>query len=153
MKYLPQSKAWVVYAAWGCVIASILHVVTIFAGAAWFDFLGAPPEYGQMMRDGNYVYPVIVTLLIAGTLAIWAAYAFSALKTPLPYARLILGAVAAIFLLRGIIGIPINLYILTKTGPTTMTLFHIAASVFVLTLGWGFVAAFRRAEMKNTVIC
>lgn len=146
MSYLPQSKAWVLYAAWGCVIASILHVVTIFAGAEWFDFLGAPPEYGQMMRDGNYVYPVIVTLLIAGTLAIWAAYAFSALKKPLPYARLILGAVAAIFLLRGLGGIPITLFILSKTGATMMTLFHIAASVFVLTLGLGFVAAFRQVK-------
>ena len=146
MSYLPHSKAWVLYAAWGCAAASILHVVTIFAGADWFDFLGAPPEYGQMMRDGNYVYPVVVTLLIAGMLAVWAAYAVSALKKPLPYARLILGAVAAIFLLRGLLGIPITLFILTKTGPTAIILFHIAVSVFVLTLGWGFVAAFRRVK-------
>ena len=146
MSYLPQSKAWVLYAAWGCAAASILHVVAIFAGADWFDFLGAPPEYGQMMRDGNYVYPVVVTLLIAGMLAVWAAYAVSALKKPLPYARLILGAVAAIFLLRGLLGIPITLFILTKTGPTAIILFHIAASVFVLTLGLGFVAAFRRVK-------
>ena len=149
MKYLPQSKAWVLYAAWGCVAGSLLHIVTIFAGAEWFDFLGAPPEYGQMMQDGNYVYPVVVTLLIAGTLAVWAAYAFWALKKPLPFARLICGFVAAIFLLRGIVGIPITLFILTKTGPTMMTLLHIAASVFVLTLGLGFVAAFRR--LKNVM--
>ena len=143
MTYLPQSKAWVLYAASGCAAGALLHIAAIFAGPEWFDFLGAPPEYGQMMRGGNYVYPVVVTLLIAGTLAIWAAYAFSALKKPLPYARLILGAVAAIFLLRGVLGIPITLFILTKSGPAAMTLFHIAASVFVLTLGWGFVAAFR----------
>lgn len=149
MTYLPQSKAWVLYAAWGCVIASILHVVTIFAGPAWFDFLGAPPEYGQMMREGNYVYPVIVTLLIAVTLAIWAAYAFSALSKALPYARLISGAVAVIFLLRGVLGILITLIILTKTGPTVLTLFHIAASVFVLTLGLGFVAVFRRVKIEK----
>jgi len=56
---------------------------------------------------------------------------------------------AAIFLLRGVLGIPITLYILTKTGPTAMTLFHIAASVFVLTLGWGFVAALKKASSQT----
>jgi len=148
MIHLPQSKGWVLYAAIGCAAASLLHIAAIFAGPSWFDFLGAPPEYGQMMREGNYVYPIVVTLLIAGTLAVWTVYALSALgpKKPLPYARLICGAVAAIFLLRGVLGIPITLYILTKTGPTAMTLFHIAASVFVLTLGWGFLAAFRRVK-------
>lgn len=151
MKYLPYSKAWVLYAALGCAAGSLLHIVAIFAGPEWFDFLGAPPEYGQMMRDGNYVYPVVVTLMIAAMLAVWAAYAASVLspKKPLPYARLICGFVAAIFLIRGVLGIPITLFFLTKSGPTAMTLFHIAASVFVLTLGWGFVAAFRQMKVEK----
>lgn len=146
MYLAPQSKNWVLLAAWGCAAAAVLHIICIFAGAEWFDFLGAPPEYGQMMREGDWGFPAAVTTLISAILAIWSAYAFSTFdgRKPLPFARFVCAAVAAIFLLRGVIGITLLIYILVKTGFTLKLLFHLAASVFILAIGIGFMAAFKR---------
>ena len=146
-----RSRAWILYAGWGCAAASILHIVTIIAGPSWFDFLGAPPEYGQMMRDGDYLLPVTVTLFIAAVLAIWAAYAFSAAGVirRLPFARFVCGATAFIFLLRGLAGIPIILWVLAQSEPTPLTLFHMAASVFIVTLGYGFICAVRALKPQT----
>ncbi|WP_371397089.1 hypothetical protein [Fretibacter rubidus] len=139
------SRLWILYAAWGCALASLLHIVTIIAGPDWFDFLGAPPEYGQMMRDGDWVFPVAVTLGIAAILAIWSAYAFGAAGAikRLPLTRIICWAVAAIFLLRGAGGIPLMIFVMLQTGFTALTAFHLAASVYILSLGVGFVFAAR----------
>ena len=142
------ARMTVLYAAWGCAVASILHIVTIIAGPAWFDFLGAPPHYGQMMRDGDYFLPVTVTVFIAGVLAVWSAYAFCAAGVirRLPFARLICGAVALIFILRGLFVFPLIGYVMSESavgGVTPKSVFHIAASLFILTLGSGFANAVR----------
>ena len=142
-------RMWVAYSAWGCVAAALLHVVAILAGPDWFDFLGAPPEYGESLRRGDWVEPVVITLGIALVLLIWAAYAFSVLKRirPLPFMKWALAIVAFIFIVRGALGIPIMLWVIFKSGVSALTLFHLAASIFVLTLGYGFWLAFKMARV------
>lgn len=151
MTLIPRSPLWITYAAWGSVAGALAHVAAIIGGADWFDFLGAPPSYGEALRAGEWLHPVVTTLGIAALLLVWAAYARSALprRKPLPFAKFVCAIVAVIFLIRGVIGIPLLLFVLTKTGPTVMTLFHLGASVFILTLGLGFAAAFMRLR-ENT---
>ena len=148
MTLMPHAPIWISYAGWGCVAGGLLHIAAIMGmgGADWFDFLGAPPQYGEALRAGEWVEAVLITLGIAVILFIWAAYAFSARSRakPLPLARFVCAAVAFIFLLRGAIGLGLLLYVIMLKGPTVMNVFHLGASVFILTLGLGFAAAFLR---------
>jgi len=140
-----KDRVWIGYAAWGCAAAALLHIAAIIAGPDWFDFLGAPPSYGESLRQGNWQHPVFTTLGIVLILLIWAAYAFAALGrfTWLPLKKFVLAAVAAIFILRGALGIPIVIWVMTQTALSVFNVFHLGASVFVLTLGYGFWRAFR----------
>jgi hypothetical protein len=148
MTLIPRKLIWISYAAWGCVAGGLLHIACIIGGPDWFDFLGAPPEFGEALRRGEWVEAVLITLGIAAFLFIWAAYAFSARegRKPLPFAKFVCAAVAFIFLLRGALGIPFLLYVMMRGGPAVFTLFHLGASIFVFTLGLGFARAFLRVK-------
>lgn len=87
--------------------ASLLHVGIILGGPAWYRFFGAGRRMARMAERG-LVYPHIVTAGIALILGVWALYAFSGAGVirRLPALRLVLGLIAAVYLLRGIFGVP-----------------------------------------------
>lgn len=62
-------------------------------------------------------YPTVVTLTIAVILAIWAAYALAGagVIAPLPFAKLALVFITAIYLLRGLAIVPLLLFARDKT--------------------------------------
>lgn len=66
----------------------------------------------QLAERGSS-YPVLVTAIIATVLAVWALYALSGagLIRRLPLLRLVLVLVALVYLLRGVLGVPIVLLV------------------------------------------
>ena len=92
--------------------ASLLHVAMIVGGADWYRFFGAGERMARMAARGS-PYPALVTAGIAAVLAVWALYALSAAGVirRLPLLRPALAAIAAVFLARGILGIPLVLLV------------------------------------------
>lgn len=88
-------------------LASLLHIVVIAGGPAWYRFFGAGEAMATMAEQGSMT-PTLLTLGIAAILAIWAAYAFSGagLLPRLPLLRTGLVVISAIYLLRGLVLVP-----------------------------------------------
>ncbi len=93
-------------------IASLLHVAMIFGGPDWYRFFGAGERMAQQAARGSAI-PAVITACIAVILGIWMLYAFSGagLIRRLPLLRLGLILIAAIYLTRGIAGIPAVLFV------------------------------------------
>lgn len=121
---------------WLSVAASLLHIAVIVGGPDWYRFFGAGEQMAQMAERGD-AYPAIVTTLIALILAIWAAYAFSGagLIRRLPLLRTGLVTISAIYLLRGLILVPI---LFLSDMPATP--FTVWSSLIVLTYGVAYAA-------------
>lgn len=84
-------------------LASLLHLLCIVFGAPWYRLLGAGERFAQLAEAGSWT-PALVTLCIAAMLALWSAYALAGagvIRT-LPYTRLVLCAIAAIYCFRGL---------------------------------------------------
>jgi hypothetical protein len=92
--------------------AALLHVGCIVFGGDWYRFLGAGEHMAQMAEAGK-IYPALVTALIAAVLSIWSLYALSGagVVPKLPLLRLGLCLIAAIYLLRGIVFVPLMWFI------------------------------------------
>ncbi|MDP9989878.1 fatty acid desaturase [Variovorax boronicumulans] len=87
-------------------IAALLHICVIFGGPAWYRFFGAGERIARGAEAGHW-YPPIVTLLIAGVLGVWAAYALSGagVLQPLPLLAFVLPAITSVYLLRGLVAV------------------------------------------------
>ena len=88
-------------------VAALLHVAIIIGGPQWYRFFGAGEELATMAEKGAW-YPVVLTFSIAVVLMIWALYAFSGagLIRRLPFLKVGLVIISAIYLIRGIAFIP-----------------------------------------------
>jgi hypothetical protein len=88
--------------------ASLLHVAIIVGGPDWYRFFGAGERMARLAARGS-MYPTVLTVVIAAVLGVWALYAFSGAGVirRLPLLRLVLPLVAAVFLARGILGVPV----------------------------------------------
>jgi hypothetical protein len=86
--------------------AAILHIGIILGGPDWYRFFGAGENMALMAEEG-LLKPTIITLGIATILFIWAAYAWSAagLLPSMPFIKLVLSTITAIYLIRGVGGI------------------------------------------------
>ena len=83
--------------------AALLHLLCIVFGAPWYRFLGAGERFARLAEAGSPL-PTVLTLAIAALLALWSAYALSGAGAirKLPYTRLALCAIAAIYCFRGL---------------------------------------------------
>lgn len=86
-------------------IAALLHLGCIYFGASWYRFFGAGEQMALMAEQGS-AQPTLITLGIFSILALWSAYAFSAvgLIIRLPLIRLALVLISLIYITRGIVG-------------------------------------------------
>jgi hypothetical protein len=89
-------------------LAAALHVGCIVFGAPWYRFFGAGERMAQMAIAGS-LYPAVVTAVIASVLAAWSLYALSGAGVirALPLLRPTLCAITAVYLLRGLVILPL----------------------------------------------
>jgi putative oxidoreductase len=93
-------------------VISLLHVAIIFGGPAWYRFFGAGERMARLAARGS-AFPAVVTGTIAAILGVWTLYALSGagIIRRLPLLRLVLFLIAAIYLARGILGVPVVLFV------------------------------------------
>ena len=98
---------WLLLAGSMSAAASLLHLGVIAGGPAWYRFFGAGEGMARMAERGDPT-AALITVGIAGVLAVWAAYAFSGagLIPRLPLLRTGLIVISTIYLLRGLVLIP-----------------------------------------------
>jgi hypothetical protein len=115
---------------WLSILAALLHVACIFGGGDWYRFFGAGEELARADEAGSWM-PAMLTAGIALVLLIWAGYAFSGAGRfrRLPLLRTALVVIAAIYLLRGLLIIPILMTDQMRTP------FNIWSSLIVLGFG------------------
>ena len=111
--------------------ASLLHLAVIAGGPSWYRFFGAGEELARMAEQGSLT-PALMTLGIAAVLAVWAAYAFAGagLIRRLPLMRTALVLISAVYLLRGLVLIPIFF-----VSPDGVPPFVLWSSLIVLVYG------------------
>lgn len=112
-------------------VAALLHVCVIFGGPAWYRFFGAGERMASGAAAGHW-YPPIVTWLIACVLGIWAAYALSGagVLQPLPLLALVLPAITAVYLVRGLAVLGMFLFARSR-----LTAFWVWSSAICLVFG------------------
>lgn len=86
-------------------MAAAMHIGCIIFGAPWYRFFGAGERMARLAAAGSIV-PAVVTSAIAAVLAVWSLYALSAAGVipRLPFVRIVLCGITAIYLLRGMAG-------------------------------------------------
>jgi len=111
--------------------AALLHVGVIVGGPDWYRFFGAGEGMARAAERGSSV-PALTTIGIALVLLIWALYAFSGAGRirRLPLLRTGLVTISAIYLLRGLIPLP-----MLAANPAAVDAFVIWSSLIVLVYG------------------
>jgi hypothetical protein len=114
-------------------VAALLHLGIIAGGPAWYRFFGAGERFARAAAAGKW-YPTLVTLGIAAVLFAWSAYglAGAGVVKPLPFLKVALVAITAVYLVRGLAFAPL---VLAKGG--TITPFVVWSSV--ICFGYGVV--------------
>lgn len=107
---MQKNQRWLLLGGVLTGMASLLHVAIIVGGPDWYRFFGAGERMARMAERGSPA-PTLVTLGIAAVLAMWMLYALSGAGVirRLPLLRLGLVLIAAVYLGRGILGIPLVL--------------------------------------------
>lgn len=136
---------WTYLAGIIALIGVAIHIAAIIGGPSWYAYFGAPPSIVQSARDGTWLAPV-GGLIIAGLMAICAAYAFSALCVirRLPLLRTGLAGMATICLLRAFVLLPLMI-----NHPVLRNSFEIVASIVWGLAGVGFVFGFRLVQIRS----
>ncbi len=130
------------------VAAALAHLLVIVGGPDWYRAFGAGEGMARLAESGS-LYPAMVTMGIASVLFVWAMYAFSAagLIRRLPLLRLALVIIAAVLLLRGLLGVPV---VMLADGPHLNELrqsltFMIISSFICLLIGLCYAAGTAQA--------
>ncbi len=127
---MTDGQRWLVAGGALSALASALHLACIAGGPAWYRFFGAGTRIVRMAERGWGAVPI--TLLIAGVLAVWSAYALSGagVLPRLPLLQAALVAITAAYLARGLVVVPMLI-----VRPTMVTAFWWWSSAIVLAYG------------------
>ncbi len=122
---------WLICGGVLSMLAALMHIGVIIGGPEWYRFFGAGEAMARADERGE-VYPAIATTGIALVLMIWGAYAFSGagLIRRLPLLRTALVMITAIYLIRGLMVIPIWV-----AKPHLVTEFDVWSSAIVFVYG------------------
>jgi hypothetical protein len=136
-----KGSAWLVAGGWLSLGAALLHLAVIVGGPDWYRFFGAGEGMAQADQRGEWT-PAIMTLGIAGMLALWGAFAFSGAGriARLPLLRTGLIAISAIYLLRGLLLVPVLIL-----KPQAVDAFALWSSLIVLVYGLAYAIGTWRA--------
>ena len=132
---------WLVAAGLLSAAAALLHLAIIAGGPGWYRFFGAGEAMARMAERGM-LRPALITVGIAAILAVWAAYAFAGagLIRRLPLMRTALVLISCIYLLRGLILVPLLLF-----RPAIVDGFTLWSSLIVLAYGVAYAVGTWRA--------
>lgn len=119
---------WLLLGAVLSAVAGLLHLGIIVGGAAWYHFFGAGESMARMAEAGRW-YPAVLTGGIALVLFVWSAYALAGAGWPIPHSALpwpktVLGLITTVYLLRGLVVLPMWLF-----APAQVTPFMLWSSV------------------------
>jgi hypothetical protein len=130
---VPRSAGtpWLIAGAALSAAAALLHVGVIVGGPDWYRFFGAGERMAQMAERGHW-YPPVITIGIAIVLSGWALVALSAagLALRVPLLRTGLAAITAIYLARGLLIVPVVMFVPYPEGA-----FDYWSSLIVLVYG------------------
>lgn len=134
-------SGWLIVGGWLSVAAALAHIGCVIGGPDWYRFFGAGEGMAQAAARGEWM-PTLVTLIIAAVLMIWGAYAFSGagVLPRLPLLRTGLVVITAIYLLRALLFVPLNLL-----RPNYSDAFAIWSSLIVLVYGVTYAMGTARA--------
>lgn len=126
-----KRNAWLVVGGGLSTAAALLHLAVIVGGPDWYRFFGAGEAMARAAEQGSFA-PPLVTFGIGMVLAVWAAYAFSGagVVRRLPLVRTALVLITGIYLLRGLLLVPMML-----RRPELLDAFAVWSSVIVLIYG------------------
>ncbi len=152
--YLHMKKTttiWIYLAAVIALIGIVIHIGAIVGGASWYSYFGAPPSIVESAKSGTLLAPLSAAL-IAGLMALCAAYAFSVLGLVkrLPLQGLALAGIAGVCLFRSLVLLPLLI-----THPELRNTFEILASVVWGLAGVGFLVGYHHSRLeiaKNSVV-
>jgi len=132
---------WLVAGGVLSAAAALLHLAIIAGGPDWYRFFGAGEGMARMAERGM-LRPALMAIGIAAILAVWAAYAFAGagLIRRLPLIRTALVAIASIYLLRGLVLVPLLLI-----RPEIVDAFTVWSSLIVLVYGLAYAIGTWRA--------
>lgn len=141
-------------AGWLVFVAALLHVGIIVGGADWYRFFGAGEAMALMSEQGLW-YPAVVTACIATLLFVWSLYAFSGagLIRRLPLLKTALLVIGAIFLLRGLLAVPLLFF---ADSPYMAELkekmgFMLVTSFLCLFLAGSYLRGFWQLQRQRTI--
>jgi hypothetical protein len=123
--------------------ASLIHLMIPLGGPAWYAFFGAPRHLVRM-AEAHALYPTVSCVVIAAGLFVCSAYAFSGARVlpPLPLLRLVLAAIALVFLLRGVGFIVLEWLwpgsLARVSGSQGMDTFLLVSSLICFLIGWAY---------------
>ena len=122
-----------------------IHLGAVVGGPSWYVFFGAPPAIVASARAGTWLAP-IGAIVIAGLMAICAAYAGSALGLirRLPLLHPGLACIAAVCLVRALVLVP-----LAFRHPELLNTFEIVAAIVWGLAGIGFAVGFIAARRNS----
>lgn len=125
------SNPWLLAGGALSAAASLAHLACILGGPRWYAFFGAGTRMVRLAEQGA-LSATLITLGIAAVLAIWAAYGFSGagLLPRLPFLRLGLIAISAVYLIRALVFVPA---VIIQTGQAGT--FAWVSSAIVLVFG------------------
>lgn len=87
-------------------LAACLHIGVVIVGPGWYRLFGAGESMALLAEQGS-LRPAVITLCIAAILFFWAGCAWSGagFLPSMPFLKICLSAITAIYLLRGLGGI------------------------------------------------
>jgi len=115
-------------------VAALLHVGCIIFGGDWYRFFGAGEQMVQMDESGSLI-PAAMTSVVCAVLSVFTLYALSGARVApqLPLLRPVLLIISSIFLLRGILFVP-----LMPIFPGNSLTFWLATSSICLLMGTAY---------------
>lgn len=131
-----KPNLWLIAGGVLSAAAAILHLAVIVGGPDWYRFFGAGEGMARMAERGSWT-PALITVGIAGVLAVWAAYAFSGAGVipRLPLIRTALVLISAVYLVRGLLLVPALVF-----QPDLVDAFALWSSLIVLAYGVAYAA-------------
>ena len=139
-------QVWVFLAGVISLVGVVIHIGAIFGGVAWYLYFGAPHDIVESARQGTWLAPLGASV-IAGLMALCAAYAFSAIGVipRLPLLRTGLAVMATICLLRALV-----LWPLMIGHPALRNTFEVVAAIVWGVAGVGFAMGLGLLRQSRT---